>query len=199
MPVAKHQRDALAKLICTACGRAAVSLSELTGQHVSIAVPDVAVHPTAETHAMLSDYAGEETLAIHLAFTGAIEGNAFALFQRAEAIKLVGQLAKTRPPLDRLDASDQEVVTEVGNELVNACLQAFGEQLQARIHPPAPHLHTTGFEALLKTIAADEEAPSHVLIAFTTFQLQEATIAGCLVILLGEPALKRLLEGRYHA
>src|SRR4030095_11052070 len=115
MELTEHQKDALSELINIAFSRTAASLSELTGHRVLLDVPKVAIHPIDQLSAALAEFLPAEVATVHQVFTGAVTGDALLLLNYEGAIILKDLLTDQPATTNRLDESDREVLTEVGN------------------------------------------------------------------------------------
>jgi len=81
------QRDALTELINIGFGRAAASLSRLTGYRVLLDVPNVSIHPMERLQEALAGMMSGEIATVHQVFTGPVAGDAFlALDESAAAL-----------------------------------------------------------------------------------------------------------------
>src|SRR5262250_521528 len=141
MELTERQKDALSELINIAFSRTAASLSELTGHRVLLDVPEVAIFPISELAEELSKFLPAEVATVHQVFTGPVTGDALLLMNYDGAITLTELLTDERSRSDRLNLSAREVLTEVGNILLNACLGVFGNLLQVRVSFSVPRLH----------------------------------------------------------
>ena len=89
--------------------------------------------------------------------------------------------------------SGREVITELGNIVLNACLGVFGNLLQVRVTFAVPRLHVETVERVLRSTTVDNRELCHALMIHTRFQLRDSDVVGYLVILLGVTSLDRLL------
>jgi chemotaxis protein CheC len=190
----EQQRDALAEVINIAFARTAASLSELTGQRVLLDVPRVAVHPIGELIDALAGLVQGETATVHQIFSGSVAGDALLLLSYNEALILVDLMTDEHAPTQRLNASSREVLTEVGNILLNACLGVFGDLLQVHISFSVPRLHLEELAGLLKSLVVGKEGLQYALIVHATFRLRESAVSGYLVIVLGVASLDHLMR-----
>src|SRR5687767_11393799 len=126
MQLNERQKDALAELINIAFSRTAASLSELTGYRVWLDVPKVGIYPVNELTARLSAFLPAEIASVHQVFTGPVTGDALLLLNYDGAVKLTELLTEESVHSQRLNESSREVLAEVGNILLNACLGVFG-------------------------------------------------------------------------
>jgi len=194
MELTERQKDALSELINIAFSRTAASLSELTGHRVLLDVPEVAIFPISELAEELSKFLPAEVATVHQVFTGPVTGDALLLMNYDGAITLTELLTDERSRSDRLNLSAREVLTEVGNILLNACLGVFGNLLQVHVSFSVPRLHLETLEALLRSLAIGREGLRYALVVYTSFRLRYSAVSGYLVIALNVASLDRLIQ-----
>lgn len=192
MELTAHQSDALSELINIGYARAAGALSELTGHRISLEVPQVAVHEIHEITALLKRVLKGEVASVHQVFTGPISGNALLLLDENAAL-LLNQLLTEDASATTLDAGAREVITEVGNILLNACLGVFGNLLRVHVSFAVPRLLVESVEEVLSSIVVGKEELRYALMIHTRFHLRTSNVSGYLVIILGVVSLERLL------
>jgi chemotaxis protein CheC len=195
MILTEQQSDSLTELINIAFSRTAASLSDLTGQRVLLDLPQVAIYPMAELVRALDEVVPEEITTVHQIFEGPVAGDALLLLDYEGAVQLAELLTDERHPSHkRLNASDQEVLTEVGNILLNACLSMFGNILEVHVSFSVPRLRLDALGKLLNSLIINKEALRYALVAHTAFRLQDSAIVGHLIIILGVDSLDRLIQ-----
>lgn len=194
MLLTDSQRDALTEVVNIGFGRAAATLSELTGQRVLIQVPQIEIQDVHGLGKALDRLVQGEVATVHQIFSGPIAGDALLLLNYDSAIALSALLSTDRQAGARLDAADREVLTEVGNILINACLGTFSNMLDVRISFSVPRLHVDALRGLLDSLVIERIEVQHVLIIYATFRLQESLIDGYILIALGVSSLDRLLQ-----
>jgi chemotaxis protein CheC len=188
------QKDALTELINIAFARTAASLSELTGNRVDLEVPEVSVHPIQALPEALAHFVNGEVATVHQIFSGPVAGDAFLLLNHDGAVNLVDLLTGEGSPARRLGASAREVLSEVGNILLNACLGIFGDLLQVRFSFTVPRLHLEALGLLLDSIVIGKDELHHALVVGARFTLRTSEVTGCLVIVLGIASLDQLMQ-----
>jgi chemotaxis protein CheC len=188
------QKDAVTELINIAFSRTAASLSELTGNRVELEVPEVSVHPIQELSRALTRFVEGDVATVHQIFSGALSGDALLLMNHEGAATLVGLLTGADPLARRLGASSKEVLTEVGNILLNACLGIFGDLLKVHFSFTVPQLHLDSLAHLLGSLVIGKEELHHALLVGAEFRLQQSELRGCLVIVLGVASLDQLIK-----
>lgn len=193
MELTYAQRDALTELINIGYGRAAGALSELTGYRIHLEVPKVAMHRIHEIGPLLKRVVSGEVATVNQVFSGPIAGNALLLLDERAAL-ILSELLTDERPSGVLDASAREIITEVGNILLNACLGVFGNLLQVQVSFSVPHLRVENIEHVLQSITVDDEELHYALMIHTRFQLRASNVTGYLVIILGITSLDRMLD-----
>jgi chemotaxis protein CheC len=195
MIMTEQQEDALAELINIAFSRTAASLSELTGQRVLLEQPQLEVRPLAELGARLDTQIRAEDIAtIHQIFSGPLSGDAFLILSYTEAVRLTTLLTEPGLESSRLDTSAREVLTEVGNILLNACLSVFGNLLQMHITFAVPRLRLEELHALLDSVVFASDEVQYALVVFTSFRLRDSAVNGYVVVVLGVTSLESLIQ-----
>ena len=188
------QHDALVELLNIGFGRAAASLSQLTGHRVVLEVPHVSVHPIGALDGVLSKVVSPEIATVHQIFSGPVAGDALLILSH-EAAGTLKQLLTDEAPLPlTVDASAREVLTEVGNILLNACLGTFGNLLDVQVSFSVPHLNLDTLRGLLTSLLINREGLQYALVVHAGFRLRDAEVTGYLVIVLSVTSLDRLLR-----
>lgn len=188
------QQDALVELLNIGFGRAAASLSQLTGHRVVLEVPTVSIHPMGALASVLGTVVTEDIATVHQIFSGPVAGDALLILNHDAAGRLK-QLLTDEPPLPlRFDASAREVLTEVGNILLNACLGTFGNLLDVQVSFSVPQLNLDTLHGVLQTLLVHRESMRYALLVHAGFRLRDAEVRGYLVIVLSVASLDRLIR-----
>lgn len=194
MELTHAQRDALTELINIGYGRAAGALSELTGYRIQLEVPRLAMHAAEELPARLQEVAGGDVASVTQGFSGPISGSALLVLDEPSALFLSQLLLDDRSAPSEFNAGAREVITEVGNILLNACLGVFGNLLQVPVAFAVPRLLVESLAGVLGGITAESsERIQHALVIQTRFSLRASDVNGCLVIILGIASLDRMM------
>jgi chemotaxis protein CheC len=152
------------------------------------------MHEIDEIAPMLEQVVHGEVASVNQVFSGPISGNALLLLDQEAALILSRFFADDRSSTRGLDASAREVITEIGNILLNACLGVFGNLLQVQVSFAVPRLHVESISHILESIRVDsEEKLRYGLMIHTRFHLRASNVIGYLVIILGITSLDRLL------
>jgi chemotaxis protein CheC len=195
MPIlTEHQNDAITELINIAFSRTAAALSELTGARVLLDKPQVELHAIDQVGGALRGYVNSEIATVHQIFSGPVSGDALLLLNYEGAVTLANLLTDTPAPVPQLDASAREVLTEVGNILLNACLGTFGNLLRVHISFSVPRLHLEELDDLLRTLTIGTDELRYALVVYTNFRVRDSAVSGYLALVLGVASLDRLLH-----
>ena len=194
MELTAAQEDALIELLNIGFGRAAASFSQLTGHRVVLDVPKVSIHPIPTVRAALSEVVSDDVASVHQIFSGPVAGDALLILNH-QAAGILKELLTDEPPLPlRLDASAREVLTEIGNILLNACLGTFGNLLDVKVSFSVPRLDLDTLDGVLQSLIVNREGMRYALLVHAGFKLRDTEVTGYLVIVLSVASLDRLLR-----
>jgi len=194
MVLTEQQTDAVTELINIAFARTGAALSDLTGQRVLLEPPTVALHLTSDLDSELARFVPGEIAWIHQVFDGPVAGDALLLLNYDGAIQLTELLTDETSSTDRLDESAREVLTEVGNILLNACLGVFGNVLNVHVGFSVPRLRLDSIDELVIWLKEGRGELRYALVVFTKFQVRHSQVNGYLVLVLNMVAFDRFLH-----
>ncbi|MDT9188999.1 MAG: chemotaxis protein CheC [Limnospira sp. PMC 894.15] len=195
MILTEKQKDALTELINIGFARTANSLSQLTGHRILLDVPQVSIHPIEELAAKLASFVNGEIATVQQIFTGPVSGNALLLLNYEGAVMLSRLVSpEGSPSSDRLDVPAGEVLTEIGNILLNSCLSVFGNILEIQISFSVPRLYLEALDGLIHSLIIGKEEVRYAMVMYTSFKMREDSVNGYLVLVLGVVSLEKLLE-----
>ena len=96
-------------------------------------------------------------------------------------------------PLE-LDASSREVLIEVGNILLNACIGTFGNLLKVPVTFTVPDIAIATLQSVVQSLLAAEDGSfRYALVVTAGFRLRDAEVTGYVVMVLTVQSLTRLL------
>jgi len=166
----------------------------LTGHRVVLEVPEVSIHPVSALRRALEGLGINEVASVHQIFSGPVAGDALLVLDHRAATSLK-LLLTDEPPLPlALDGSAREVLSEVGNILLNACLGTFGNLLQVQVSFSVPQLSLDTLNAVLQSLMINREGLRYALVVHAGFRLRDAEVTGYLVIVLSVASLDRLIR-----
>ena len=194
MQLTATQQDALVEVINIGFGRAAASLSKLTGQRVQLEVPQITMCPIDELSEGLRPMIQGDVASVHQIFSGSVVGDALLVIDQHSAA-ILKELLTNEPALPlEIDRSAREVLTEIGNILLNACLGTFGNLLKVQVSFSVPHLALETLEGIVSSIAVGRQGLRYALIIHAAFRLRDSSLTGYLVIVLGVASIERLIR-----
>lgn len=192
MELTDNQKDALTELINIGYARAAGALSQLTGHRITLEVPKIAIHKINDMTGLLQEVIQGEVASVNQVFSGPVAGNALLLLDDDAALLLTNLLTEENVSTT-MDAAAREVITEVGNIVLNACLGVFGNLLRVQVSFSVPRLHVESVEQVFSSITVADRELEYALMIHTRFFVQSENVSGYLVIVLGVTSLDRLL------
>jgi chemotaxis protein CheC len=193
--------DALTELFNVGLHRAAASLSELTGQRILVELPRLWISRIEEVRPRLFDLLDGELATVHQIFRGPVGGDAVLVLEHEKAALLARLMTGGEVAIGgRLDQSAREVLAEVGNVVLGACLSAFGDMLRVEVAFSVPRMHVESLDGLLRSMQVDTTDLQYALVVATQFRLSELAVGGYMIIALGVTSLElitRTLGERY--
>jgi len=192
MTLTGEQQDAVTELVNIAFSRTAAALSGLVANRVELAVPDVSTHPINELLPALSKFVRGDVATVHQVFGGPVAGDALLVFDTDGATRLVELLTGADPA--SLGAPEREVLTEVGNILLGACLGVFGDLLQVRFTFTVPRMHLESLAEMLDSLTIGDDALRHALLVGAQFRARASEVTGCMILILGITSLDRFVR-----
>lgn len=195
MELSLAHKDAITELINIGYGRAAGALSELTGYRIALEVPQVGVYEIETIGPTLEEILGPSVASVNQAFSGPVRGNALLLLDEPSALILSQLLSEDRSSATHLDSNAREIITEVGNILLNACLGVFGNLLHIHVNFSVPRFQIENVTRLLEFISHQSgEKLRYGLLIHTRFSVKQGDVTGYMVIVLGIASLERLMH-----
>lgn len=192
MKLNEIELDALTEIINIGAGRAAKSLSEITGSRIELSVPNIEVCGTSNFSEIVEKLDLEFSTAVQQGFQSDVSGRAFLVFPERNAFELariVGGIDATNVEMDDELCG---VLEEIGNIVLNAVLGSMANILNCELTYTLPELCTKNTIAKIIMGCADD-AQSVVLIADTSFTVASNAISGSLLLLFETGDIKSLL------
>lgn len=182
----EDQRDALQEICNVGMGRAAAALAKLLGAFVTLSVPGIRLVSVEQLRTALTQQDEGHLPPVRQAFQSDISGEAIVLVDRdgqRELQRLMGYDG------DQTDAQ-VEVVCDVANLLVGACVRSVFEQLGRRICFSRPTLLPVAAQP------ADSLLPDGqwdvALLLEIHFTLEQGGFGARMVMLLPDVAIERM-------
>lgn len=187
--------DALTELFNVGLHRAAASLSEITSQRILVDMPRLVICDVAEIEHRLADLVGGEVATVHQMFGGAVAGDAVLLIEHDKAASLARLMTSGEAATGgRLDQSAREVLAEIGNIVLGACLSGFGDMLQVPMSFSVPRIHIESLRTILRSLLVESNEPQYAVVVATQFRLSELAVDGYLIVAVGAKTLSRISQ-----
>lgn len=188
------RKDALTELINITFGLTASKLSEISGHRVLLEAPVIFIHPMEALAGEMNSFMTGGVVTIHQVFTGPVSGDAILYLSHEGSVKLCNLLVAKHLRSQRCDFSRTEILTEVSNMLLSACLGIFGNLLEAHITFSVPQLLLDSFERFLTSHFLCGDELRYAVLITASFNIQGQGVVGRIVIVLGVSSLERLIE-----
>ncbi len=188
----EDQRDALQEVVNVGMGRAGSALSEiLEDAFVKLSVPRIRILEFVQLPPALVEMIGHggPVTAVRQSFQSELRGEAVVVFGE-DGCQGLGDLMGYDDPLDSL--AEREILLDVANILVGACVSHVFEQLGQRIGFSHPTL--IGERIQIGSMLQAEDAPTwtHALLVEINFALEERSFTCHLFMLMPEESIERL-------
>ena len=194
MPLRSLSSTALTSLLDLGLGRAAHGLAELTPHPVQLDVPRVAIQSVDTVSDSLGSISEIAVASVHQRFSGPIAGDALLILGQSRAA-ILKELLTDEPALPlSIDASAREILTEIGNIVLNACLGTFTGLLQRPVQSSVPQISLVTVDRILETLRVSGGEAQYAIVVHAAFKLRDAEVPGFLVIALSVASLDRVLR-----
>jgi len=191
----EDQKDTLKEIINIGFSRTAASLSELTNNRVILDPPEVELLPISNLSLKMNTIMPGKTASVVQVFTGKFSGSAMITLDY-NGTTLLSDLLTGQTVIQKreLNDSDCEILAEVGNILLTACLSIFGNLLNVKITFSIPKVELEVLDSMLKSLVIKTEELQYSLVALTKFRVKQSSIQGCFTIIFGVSSLDSLIN-----
>lgn len=188
----EEHRDALQEVANVAMGEAGAKLAELLGTFVRLSVPRIEISAATQVPDILGKLLGSDNAvtAVRQSFLSRIQGEAIVLFGEAGCAELADLMGYEGA---FASAQRREVLLDIANVLVGACLGGVFRQLGLELGYSAPSLlaENTLADRVIHTESLNWR---RALLVEVNFRLEQGAFSSHLVILLPEHSIDRLRE-----
>lgn len=181
--LSEEQRDALQEVANIGMGQAGASIATILDEFVQLSIPRILIlRPEEIGEAIGTAVGGGAVSAVRQAFHGHLRGEAIVIYghQRCNDLaELMGYEADLDP------ATEHELLLDVTNVLVGACLGGIAEQLKTDVGFSAPSVAADRVSAA-DLIRAEEVKSTCALFLEVNFKLEQRSFACHLIMLMPE-------------
>ncbi|TAN52810.1 MAG: chemotaxis protein CheC [Methylococcaceae bacterium] len=132
------QLDALFEIFNIGVGRAAASMSAMTGESVSLIVPTMDFCDARQIAGTLLKDSAEHICCVSQRYEGGLETEALLVFPEASSLELVREILKGTVPGESIHEMEQEAMSEIGNIVLNSCVSTFANILHVQFNASLP-------------------------------------------------------------
>jgi len=181
--------DMLTEMFNLGVGKAAASLSEMVKQEIKLSVPKIEFLSVAE---LASELGSETTIcSVSQQLSGPFSAQSMLLFPEKNSLNIVRKLLGEDLPDNTIEELQQEAFSEIGNIVLNACIGAFSESINAEFKIDLPVFEISKPLDLLSVSKNKDETALFIRIDLT---LSASNITGYMAFLMGTISLDRLKE-----
>lgn len=182
-----EQKEALQEIANIGMGQAGASIARVLDEFVHLSVPRIVILSPEQMPAALNKSVGDGLVTVvRQAFHSQIRGEALVVFGE-DGCRDLADLMGYEDQLDR--AGEIEILLDITNLLVGACLAGIAEQLRAHIGFSAPSLMAD--RVPVDRILKAEALPwSTALLVEVQFRLDQRSFASHLLLLVPEDEIQ---------
>jgi len=196
-PLSDDQRDALQEITNIAMGQAGASLAGILDTFVNLSVPRINILEVVQVADSIGRLVGhdKEVTAVRQSFQGYLRGEAIVIYGQ-DGCKDLADLMGYDEDLD--GAAEQELLLDVANVLVGACLGGISEQLRGIVDQPGTELSFCAPSIMAECapvdtlINPDNLSWTHALLMEVNFTLEERNFISHIVMLMPEDAIDKV-------
>lgn len=193
----EDRRYALQELINISFGTAVASLAQLLNIFIKLTVPQIRLAKHQEILSLLAEYIEEkdEVTLVQQTFHGKFFGEAALAFPGRSSKKLVYMITEESgySPEIEIDKLELEVLLELGNIVLGACISRLAELLNVltSFDPPDILLDKLTSDRITESVTTRQ---ANALLVQTKFEINENEVTGYLFIFLSQSCLEWLFQ-----
>lgn len=188
------QVDALTEIVNIGVGRAANSLSDIVGEHISLKVPRVDVFMLEKLPEALAAFEQDRHSSVTQEFRGDFKGTSALVFPPESALRLVTALAGEETDHSTLDAVRSGTLVEIGNIVINAILGTMGNMLGSNFIFSLPEYREIKDIKNILAMNGQRIETGFIMLAEANFHISSLEINGYIFILFKLDSLKSLIS-----
>jgi chemotaxis protein CheC len=194
--LSEQHLDGLREVANMGAGHAATALSQIVGSPVMISVPRISVAPLASMPPVVDD-AEEPVAAVMMQMVGDLAGRTLLVFPRHVALRLAEvMLCRPSGSSQLLGDLEQSAISEAGNILSSAYLNALSAFMGMMLLPTPPRFAVDKSAAVLATAASPSTLEECVVCVDTELLMNGSTerLRGYFLLLPNSNSLTKILQ-----
>jgi chemotaxis protein CheC len=180
MKIKSDQLDGLKELLTIGAGKAASSLHEMTGLHVTLDVPRANVCSSSASGTIFGGSDLTHFAVVTMPFKGSFTGSSNLVVPKDEAAELVALISQETVGSTDFNETVRGTLTEVGNILLNGVMGSVGNVLAHHLEYGVPTVATGTAADLHNSMLRDAAA---VVMAKVRFSVKGHQVAGEILLL----------------
>lgn len=181
--LSEDQRDALQEITNIGMGRAGDSIARVFNEFVELSVPRIQTVEGQGICTKITEIVGDKDVSgVRQAFHGCLRGEVLVIYDHQHCDQLAGLLGYQT---DGAEASNTELLLDVTNVLVGACLGGMAEQLQVDMGFSAPSL-MGDHGPVSSLLQAEQITTEYALFVEVNFTLERHSFHCNLIILMSD-------------
>ena len=189
------EQDIFSELTNRAMGQAARALGSLLDRRVRLVVPEIRIMGVNDFKAFLKREGFHDGTVIQQGFSGERQGHAYLLFGRYQAQIFINTLLGANREINGLSDTDQTILNEVGNMVLNAAISIIGDQLKTRLAMSFPTVFIRlGHEQLSETLSASYDTTNRAVVLMSHLRIGDTDITCYLALIVPETTVRQLLD-----
>jgi len=190
--IAERSLAILQEIINIGVGKGAQVLNTLLSHHVLLAVPEITeTTPEGLVQALGIDE-NQALSCVQMGYSGTLQGEVQLVFPAAAASQMVNLIIEDGYAPEELDFIRQATLTEVGNIVINAVVGTLSNLFGFHLHYTLPSYHGGTLGDIENQ--ADLAALQVILLAKTSFTIEELSVTGNMLMFFSLPTFGNLEE-----
>jgi len=174
------QQAALSEIFNLGVGQAAAVLNHLLKKEIRITVPEVLFLKQAEAiERFVTDY-GHRMEVVKQYFNGLQQGKSFLVLSENDTMKIVERLVGSTLTPEEIVKLKPDVLTEMGNIVLNSCLGFLDNQLNCEFEIMMPEYHFGATENVLE--ADPNSLDKSIFVLLTDLGIENENLSGMMRI-----------------
>ncbi len=196
--ISSEQLDALKEMVSVGMGQAADILNEMLESHIELKIPSLSVVKSSEFKEsdIYKDLDGDKLTSVSLGFKGSFNGNSTLVFPEKSAANLVSALTDEESGSSGMDSITAGTLSEIGNIVINGVMGSISNYLTNSVDYSLPNYMEGELLDLLKLrdLSGDSSGDSLMLLAETSFNVQNLKVDGSIFIVFEFGSFGSILE-----
>lgn len=190
------QNDFLKEVLNIGLGRASAALGEMTGSRIDMAVPTVTVCDPDKLSSHISIAGNDDVFTVTQSFSGILSGDVVLVMTGFSGRVLTNRLCADMASSSDLDCNVEEVVTEVGNIIINSFIGSWAPMFADQFEFGVPSFQLSPLSSVMNRYGASApfaRKDVKAVYAQAHMDVPDFTIAASLIVMFRQDSLERLV------